>query len=204
MILATIMFYIFAALTVLSALMVISAKNPVKSVLFLIFAFFNSAGLFVLLGAEFIAMLMVIVYVGAVAVLFLFVIMMLNINYEKMKEGFIHYLPLGIFMAGILLVELYAIIEYSTQGYRKAMQDILPQTASTLSTNTESIGAVLYTDYLYLFQIAGLICLGAMIGDIVLTHRERKGVKRQNIQQQLARDPSKTVELKNVESGSGV
>ncbi len=149
-------------------------------------------------------MLMVIVYVGAVAVLFLFVIMMLNINYEKMKEGFIHYLPLGIFMAGILLVELYAIIEYSSQDYAALMQGVLPQTGMRMPTNTESIGAVLYTDYLLLFQIAGLILLVAMIGAIVLTHRERKGVKRQNIQQQLARDPKKTVELKQIKSGSGV
>ena len=204
MIIQAIAFYIFAAILVGSAVMVISARNPVHSVLFLILAFFNAAGLFVLLGAEFIAMVLVIVYVGAVAVLFLFVVMMLNINFTELREGFLQYLPVGGLVGLVLLAELVFVFA----GWVLAPEDTLVRAAPTPPvdqiSNTHAIGAVLYTDYIYPFQAAGLILLVAMVGAIVLTLRSREGVRRQSIDDQVARSRADAVELKKVQSGSGV
>ena len=194
-------FYMFAAVTVFSGLMVIGSKNPVHSVLFLILAFFSSAGLFVLLGAEFLAMILVIVYVGAVAVLFLFVVMMLDIDFAKLREGVLQYLPVSGLVGVILLAELVMIATANsittevTGGDRPIPTDI---------TNTQALGNVLYTDYIYLFQGAGLVLLVAMIGAIVLTNRSREGVKKQVIADQVARTAKDAIELKKIEPGEGI
>lgn len=197
MAIAVILFYVFSLLTLLSALMVISSSNPVHSVFFLILAFFNAAGLFILLGAELIAMMLVIVYVGAVAVLFLFVVMMLNINFIKMKEGFMKYLPVGMMVAVLLFVEIFFVLYTSSE--KIPVLNSVPKNI----TNAEAIGRVLYTDYIYLFQLAGIVLLVAMIGAIVLTHRQREGVKKQSISKQIARNKKETLEIVKVESGSG-
>lgn len=186
-------FYLFAAITIVSGLMVITARNPVHAVLFLILAFFNAAGLFVLMGAEFLAMLLVVVYVGAVAVLFLFVVMMLDIDYANMREGFQRHLPLGLIVGGVLLVELLVI--FSGPGTTIGVADV-----DLTRSNTAQIGDVIYTDYLYLFQLAGMILLVAMIGAITLTMRHREGVKRQSIALQNARTREETVALVSVEN----
>lgn len=199
---ASIVFYLFSSLTIASAVMVIAARNPVHSVLFLILSFFNAAGLFVLLGAEFIAMMLVIVYVGAVAVLFLFVVMMLDINFVKMREGFQRYLPVGGLIGIILLVEVI-FVAFSWSVLTPETREALP--APETVTNTEAIGAVLYTKYIFLFQTAGLILLVAMIGAIVLTMRTRPDVRRQSIQKQLQRKVEDTLEIvKDVPKGGGV
>ena len=186
-------FYLFAAITIASGLMVITARNPVHAVLFLILAFFNAAGLFVLMGAEFLAMLLVVVYVGAVAVLFLFVVMMLDIDYANMREGFQRHLPLGLIVGGVLLVELLVI--FSGPGTTIGVADV-----DLTRSNTAQIGDVIYTEYLYLFQLAGMILLVAMIGAITLTMRHREGVKRQSIALQNARTREETVALVSVEN----
>jgi len=195
--LSSVFFYLFATICCLSGLMVVSSRNPVHSVLFLILAFFNAAGLFVLLNAEFLAMLLVVVYVGAVAVLFLFVVMMLDINYSELREGFQKYRPLGLFIGAVLLVELFAtFFEYS--GNIKS----LPSPGDV--HNTKALGQIIYTDYIYLFQLAGLILLVAMIGAIALTLRKRTGVRKQVIADQNARTRAETVKLAKVETGAGV
>ena len=186
-------FYLFAAITIASGLMVITARNPVHAVLFLILAFFNAAGLFVLMGAEFLAMLLVVVYVGAVAVLFLFVVMMLDIDYANMREGFQRHLPLGLIVGGVLLVELLVI--FAGPGTTIGVAEV-----DLTRSNTAQIGDVIYTDYLYLFQLAGMILLVAMIGAITLTMRHREGVKRQSIALQNARTREETVALVSVEN----
>ena len=188
-----IFFYIFSFIILSSAVMVISSRNPVHSVLFLILAFFNSAGLFVMLGAEFLAMMLIIVYVGAVAVLFLFVVMMLNINISEMKEGFQKYLPIGLLVGIILLAEIFFVI--SGDGIQRDL-NINVQTIP----NTHLIGSVLYTDYIYLFQLSGLILLVAMIGAITLTLRERTGVKKQIVNSQTDRKISDVIEVIKVNS----
>ena len=196
-------FYFFSFIAVFSALMVISSKNPVHSVLFLILSFVSASGLFVLLGAEFLAMILIVVYVGAVAVLFLFVVMMLDINFVKLREGFLQYLPFGALLGIVLLIELIMIflsnkltdmtlIEYNAFPVFKQIE------------NTKEIGSVLYTKYFYLFQLSGLILLVAMIGSIVLTLRQRTGVKKQSIHQQINVDAKKAIEKKKIEIGSGV
>jgi NADH-quinone oxidoreductase subunit J len=199
MILQALAFYVFAAITVASGFMVIAARNPVHAVLFLILAFFNSAGLFVLIGAEFIAMILVIVYVGAVAVLFLFVVMMLDINFAELKQGVLQYLPVGALIGLILLVELVLVL---------ASWRLAPGAAMLASTppveNTQAIGLLMYTRYVYLFQGAGLILLVAMIGAIVLTLRSREGVRRQSIARQVARRREEAVAVVQVKSGEGV
>ena len=192
-------FYLFSAVTIVSAVMVISSKNPVHSVLFLILAFFNAAGLFVLLGAEFLAMILVIVYVGAVAVLFLFVVMMLNIHVEDLRKGLIKHLPLSLFIGFVFLVELVFVL--SSGGWKKTSNAVL---APDAPHNTQALGNVLYTDYVLLFQGAGLILFVAMIGSIVLTLRQRDGVKRQNISRQVARTRADSVEIKKVKSRNGI
>jgi NADH-quinone oxidoreductase subunit J len=203
MIVQALVFYLFAAMLIAAAVMVVAARNPVHSVLFLILAFFNSAGLFVLMGAEFLAMVLVIVYVGAVAVLFLFVVMMLDIDYVRLREGVLQYLPIGGLIGLILLVEL--ILVASTWA-------LVPDAGSLASpiakpggpSNTEQIGLLLYTKYIYLFQAAGMILLVSMIGAIVLTLRRRPGVKRQKIGKQVARRREDSVEVVKVPPRSGV
>jgi NADH-quinone oxidoreductase subunit J len=199
--LATLVFYIFAAITIASAVMVISSKNPVHSVFFLILAFFNSAGLFILLGAEYIAMTLVIVYVGAVAVLFLFVVMMLDINFAELRQGFLKYLPVGAGVATLLFIELIFVFyaSLSNPGAIAPAQNVI-----TDETNTQAIGSIMYTYYLYPFQMAGIILLIAMIGAIVLTHRTRGGVRKQNIASQMSRKREDSVVIVHVESGKGI
>ena len=195
--LSSVFFYLFAGICCLAGLMVVSSRNPVHSVLFLILAFFNAAGLFILLNAEFLAMLLVVVYVGAVAVLFLFVVMMLDINYSELREGFQKYRSLGLLIGAVLLVELFAtFFEYS--GNVKS----LPSPGAV--HNTKALGQVIYTDYIYLFQLAGLILLVAMIGAIALTLRKRSGVRKQVIADQNSRTRAETVKLAKVETGAGV
>jgi NADH-quinone oxidoreductase subunit J len=197
-------FYLFAGITVASAVMVISARNPVHSVLYLILAFFNSAALFVLLGAEFLAMILVVVYVGAVAVLFLFVVMMLDVNLAELRQGFLQYLPIGGLVGLILFVELVMILGAWTCAPEAAKVAQFPTPPVTEVTNTEALGRVLYTDYVYLFQASGLILLVAMVGAIVLTLRQREGVRRQAIGRQIARRREDTVEVKDVPTGRGI
>ena len=188
-------FYLFAAVMLGAGLMVVVSRNPVFSVLFLILAFFNAAGLFVLIGAEFIAMLLVVVYVGAVAVLFLFVVMMLDINFAEMRAGFQKYLPIGLVVGGILVFELVAAM------YGDAFSGATLPAASEIS-NTRALGNVLYTKYMYLFQVAGLILLVAMIGAISLTMRRRTGVRRQVISEQNMRRREDSVEIVDVPVGA--
>ncbi len=194
-------FYLFSLVTLLSAMFVITAKNPVHSVLFLILAFFNAAGLFVLLGAEFVAMILVIVYVGAVAVLFLFVVMMLDTGFAELRKGALQYVPVGLVIGGVLLAELIFI--YSAWEFAPSVASNLASPVST-ENNTESLGLLLYTDYVYAFQIAGLILLVAMIGAIVLTHRQRSGVRRQKIKEQNTRKREDAMEVVKVKTGKGV
>jgi NADH-quinone oxidoreductase subunit J len=199
--LAALAFYLFAAILIASAVMVIAAKNPVHSVLFLILAFFNAAGLFVLLGAEFLAMILVVVYVGAVAVLFLFVVMMLDIDFAELKRGALQYLPFGVLIGLILVAEL--VMAGSAWVLKPAAKTALASATPPGVTNTAALGHILYTDYVYYFQIAGLVLLVAMIGAIVLTLRSRPGVRRQVIAVQNARTAAMAVELVDVQPGQG-
>ena len=195
-------FYIFSAVILLSSLMVISSRNPVHSVLFLILAFFNAAGLFVILHAEFLAMILIIVYVGAVAVLFLFVVMMLDFKTSLDKSNILQYMPIGIFVGMVFISELIIVL-INTKLELKNIQILTnPLTNFGDLTNTEAIGSILYTDYILYFQVSGIILLVAMVGSIVLTLRDREGVKRQSIPQQLNR--TSQIELKDVKSREGV
>ena len=203
MILYSLSFYLFSSIAVLSALMVISAKNPVHSVLFLILSFVNAAGLFVLLGAEFLAMILVVVYVGAVAVLFLFVVMMLDINFIKLREGFLQYLPFGALLGIVLVVELGILYLTDTSSSINSSLSSLEPSINELE-NTKMIGQILYTKYFFLFQICGIILLVAMIGSITLTLREKEGVKKQNINEQNYLDSSKAIEKKKIKLGEGI
>ena len=203
MIIADLVFYLFASVTVAAGVMVISARNPVHSVLFLVLAFFNSAGLFVLMGAEFLAMILIVVYVGAVAVLFLFVVMMLDINFVALREGFLQYLPTGGLIGLILLAELVLVIGGWSIEAEIAVPASAPIPAPAELSNTEALGGVLYTRYAYLFQAAGVILLIAMVGSIVLTHRVRPGVRKQRISRQISRTREEAVELKKVSPGEG-
>lgn len=198
---ASLAFYMFATVLVLSALMVISARNPVHSVLFLILGFFNAAGLFVLLGAEFLAMILVIVYVGAVAVLFLFVVMMLDISFAELRKGAMQYVPMGLMIGGLLLAELVTI--FGAWKFGPGVEPA-PATPGSDVTNTEALGLVLYTDYVFPFQVSGLILLVAMVGAIVLTLRQRAGVRRQRVAEQNARRPEDVVEIRKVTPNTGV
>ncbi|MBL0767472.1 NADH-quinone oxidoreductase subunit J [Sphingopyxis sp. XHP0097] len=195
-------FYLFATIVIASAAMVIFARNPVHSVMWLILAFFNAAGLMLLAGAEFIAMLLVIVYVGAVAVLFLFVVMMLDIDFAELRAGFVRYLPLGTLVAIILAAELvFAVGAWSAGGV-----DLAARTAPVVSdtSNIQQIGELLYTRYIFLFEAAGIVLLVAMIGAIVLTHRQRGGVRAQNVAQQVRRRPEDATRLVDPGTGQGV
>ena len=204
MIIQGLAFYLFAFVTVAAAVMVISARNPVHSVLFLILAFFNSAGLFVLMGAEFLAMILIVVYVGAVAVLFLFVVMMLDINFVELRQGFLQYLPLGALVGLILLAELVLVGGAWVVAPQAEAVAAVPIPPIEETHNTEALGNVLYTRYVYLFEAAGLILLVAMIGSIVLTLRQREGVRRQSISRQVSKKSAEAIEVKDMPSGSGV
>ena len=206
MVLQAIAFWLLAATTVIAALMVISARNPVHSVLFLITTFFSTAGLFVLLGAEFLAMILVVVYVGAVAVLFLFVVMMLDVDFVALRQGFARYLPIGGIVAGVLTVEMAVVAASVVSGGATALSKgpLYHSAGAGSVTNAEAIGRVLYTDYVYFFQAAGLVLLVAMIGAIVLTLKHREGVKRQDIGAQVGRTTAKGMRLVNIKSGEGI
>jgi NADH-quinone oxidoreductase subunit J len=194
-------FYLFSAVMIASAFMVITAKNPVHSVLFLILAFVNAAGLFLLLGAEFLALILIVVYVGAVLVLFLFVVMMLDVDFAELKQGFQRNLPIGATIGGIVLIELiFCVGAWSVGGAATQVTTPAPPGLS----NTAALGRVLYTQYLYLFEVAGLILLVAMIGAIILTLRHKRGIKRQRIELQNERSANSAVELKKHPSRAGV
>jgi NADH-quinone oxidoreductase subunit J len=201
---AAIFFYLFSAVMLASGVMVISSRNPVHSVLFLILAFFNAAGLFILLGAEFLAMILVVVYVGAVAVLFLFVVMMLDIDFAELRQGMINYLPVGATIGLILLVELVLVVAgwSISPDLLKTVTAPTPPVADV--TNTEALGRILYTKYIYYFQAAGLVLLVSMIGAIVLTLRHKPNVKRQSIAEQVARGPATAIEIRDVKPGQGI
>ena len=202
MIFPALFFYLFAGVCVASAAMVITSRNPVHSVLFLILAFVNAAGLFILLGAEFLAMILIVVYVGAVAVLFLFVIMMLDVDFAELREGFLEYLPFGMVIAAVFLLELLLVVGgwTLTPTVTKSITAAIPGDVS----NTEALGLVLYTKYIQYFQLAGLVLLVAMIGAIVLTLRHRESVKRQDINVQNARTPEMAMRVRQVASGQGL
>ncbi len=202
MIIHAIFFYLFAGITVASAVMVIAARNPVHSVLFLILAFVNAAGLFVLLGAELLAMILIVVYVGAVAVLFLFVVMMLDVDFAELREGFLSYLPVGALVGALLLAELLLVVGAWAIGPEVVKSVTAPIPAGV--SNTEALGLVLYTRYVYYFEAAGVILLVAMIGAIVLTLHHKPNVRRQNIAQQVARRPASAIEVVKVKSGQGL
>jgi NADH-quinone oxidoreductase subunit J len=199
---AALFFYLFSAVMIASAFMVISARNPVHSVLFLILAFFNAAGLFILLGAEFLAMILVVVYVGAVAVLFLFVVMMLDVDFTELKQGYLQYLPVGASLGLVVLIEIALVVGAWTIGPVSIANVTTPMPPGM--TNTMALGQVLYTRYAYLFEAAGLILLTAMIGAIVLTLRHKVGIKRQNVALQTERTPAEAVEIRKVASRQGV
>jgi NADH-quinone oxidoreductase subunit J len=200
MVIQSLVFYLFSAMLLFAGVMTISARNPVHAVLFLILAFFEAAGLFLLLGAEFLAFILVIVYVGAVAVLFLFVVMMLDISFQEMRKGFRRYLPIGVAVGLILATQLVLV----GGTWVMSPEALMASAPAADIDNTRAIGRLLYTDYFYPFQVSGLILLVAMIGAIVLTHRQPKNVRKQNVKDQLNRDPKEVVELVKVESGKGV
>jgi NADH-quinone oxidoreductase subunit J len=200
--LSALFFYLFAIICVGAAFMVIAARNPVHAVLFLILAFFNAAGLFVMLGAEFLAMILIVVYVGAVLVLFLFVVMMLDVDFAVLKAGFLKFLPIGATVGLLLLVELILIVGVWVTA--PEITALAPTPPPSEISNTEAIGLILYTRYVYLFEVAGLILLVAMIGAIVLTLQHKRDVKRQNVSAQVGRTREKSVELVEVESGRGL
>ncbi|MEO1016132.1 MAG: NADH-quinone oxidoreductase subunit J [Pseudomonadota bacterium] len=204
MALSAVFFYLFSSVLIAAAVMVIAARNPVHSVLWLILAFFNAAGLFILLGAEFLAMILVVVYVGAVAVLFLFVVMMLDVDFVELREGFLEYMPIGVVIGVILFAEMLFFIGAATITPEVTARIEVPIPNPDEITNAEAIGRVLYTDYILFFQIAGMVLLVAMIGAITLTLRHKEGVKRQNISDQVARTPATAIEVRKVDSGRGV
>ena len=206
MALQAIAFYLMALITLASGFCVVSARNPVHSVLWLILSFFSAAGLFVLLGAEFLAMLLVVVYVGAVAVLFLFVVMMLDVDFAALRQGFARYMPLGLVVAAILAAEM-VLVSATVAGDGAAKASAGPMASGAASadvTNAEAIGRVLYTDYVYFFQAAGMVLLVAMIGAIVLTLRHKPGVKRQVIMDQVLRTPKSGMRMVSPKPGEGI
>jgi len=204
MIITAIFFYLFAAACIASAIMVVTARNPVHSVLFLIIAFVNASGLFILLGAEFLAMILIVVYVGAVAVLFLFVVMMLDVDFAELRQGFLNYLPVGFLVGAILLAELLFIVGawVIAPGVPKAITVPIPSPSAI--SNTQALGLVLYTRYVYFFEAAGVILLVAMIGAIVMTLHHSPDVKRQNVGAQVARRRANAIDVVKVKSGEGL
>ena len=201
MTLALFFFYVFSIIAVASALMVIASRNPVHSVLFLILCFVNAAGLFMLAGAEFLALILIVVYVGAVAVLFLFVTMMLDVDFASLRQGMLQYAPVGVVIGVILLLELLLVGGSYVVAPQVTASSVVPINAAI--DNTHALGQVLYTRYVFLFQAAGLVLLVAMIGAIVLTHRKRGWVKRQDVLTQMYRDPKTAVELVDIKPGQG-
>jgi NADH-quinone oxidoreductase subunit J len=201
-ILPAVFFYLFAGVCVACAFMVIAAKNPVHSVLYLILAFFNAAGLFLLMGAEFLAMILIVVYVGAVLVLFLFVVMMLDVDFAELRQGFLQYLPVGVLVGIVFLAELLLVVGAWVigPGLPQAISSPIPGNL----TNTEALGRVLYTQYVYYFQASGVVLLVAMIGAIVLTLRHKPNIKRQNISDQVARTKATAMDVRQVKSGQGL
>ncbi len=204
MIIPALFFYLFAGICVASAVMVVASRNPVHSVLFLILAFVNAAALFMMMGAEFLAMILIVVYVGAVAVLFLFVVMMLDIDFVALRQGFLNYLPIGALVGVAFLIELLLVLGSWAIGPGVPKTIVLPIPSAATVTNTEALGLVLYTRYVYFFQAAGLVLLVAMVGAIVLTLRHKPHVKRQNISDQLMRKKSAIIELRQVRPGQGL
>jgi NADH-quinone oxidoreductase subunit J len=202
MIVAALFFYLFASVCVASAVMVIVSRNPVHSVLYLILAFVNASGLFVMMGAEFLAMMLVVVYVGAVAVLFLFVIMMLDVDFTELREGFIEYLPVGLVIGGIFMFELLLVV--GVWAINPAVTKTITAAIPANVSNTEALGLVLYTKYIHYFQLAGMVLLVAMIGAIVLTLRHKANVKRQDINVQNARTPDIAMAIRKVAPGQGL
>ena len=202
MIVAALFFYLFAGVCVASAAMVIVSRNPVHSVLYLILAFVNASGLFVLMGAEFLAMILIVVYVGAVLVLFLFVVMMLDVDFAELRQGFLQYLPIGVLVGVVFLAELLLVVGAWVigPGLPQAISSPIPGNL----TNTEALGRVLYTQYVYYFQASGVVLLVAMIGAIVLTLRHKPNIKRQNISDQVARTKESAMEVRQVKSGQGL
>jgi NADH-quinone oxidoreductase subunit J len=200
--LAAVFFYLFAFVCVASAFMVVAARNPVHSVLYLILAFVNAAGLFVLMGAEFLAMILVVVYVGAVAVLFLFVVMMLDVDFAELRQGFLQYLPIGMVVGVIVLAELVWVAVAWTISPEVVSHPGVPIDMAV--TNTQALGHVLYTRYVFFFQGAGLILLVAMVGAIVLTLRHKEGIRRQDATAQSARTISEAIEIRKVQPGQGL
>jgi len=204
MILPALFFYLFAAICIASAFMVIASKNPVHSVLFLILAFVNASGLFLLMGAEFLAMILVVVYVGAVAVLFLFVVMMLDVDFAELREGFLQYLPVGALVGFILLAELLLVVGAWVIGAGVPQAITTPIPSPDSVSNTEALGLVIYTRYVYFFQASGLVLLVAMIGAIVLTLRHKPNVRRQDIAEQVARTRETAIDIVKVRPGQGL
>ncbi len=204
MIVNAIFFYLFAGICVASAVMVVTARNPVHSVLFLILAFVNAAGLFVLLGAEFLAMILIVVYVGAVAVLFLFVVMMLDVDFAELRQGFLNYLPVGALVGAVMLVELLIVVGAWVIGPEVAKAVTSPIPLSSDISNTQALGLVLYTRYVYYFEASGIILLVAMVGAIVLTLQHKPNVRRQNIAAQVARSRASAIDIVKVKSGQGL
>jgi NADH-quinone oxidoreductase subunit J len=204
MIINAIFFYLFAGVCVASAVMVVTARNPVHSVLFLILAFVNAAGLFMLMGAEFLAMILIVVYVGAVAVLFLFVVMMLDVDFAELRQGFLNYLPVGALVGAVLLAELLVVVGAWAIGPNVPGAITAPIPAPGDISNTQALGLVLYTRYVYFFQAAGMILLVAMVGAIVLTLQHKPNVRRQVIADQVARRRETAIEIVKVKSGQGL
>jgi len=204
MILPALFFYLFAGVCVASAFMVIAARNPVHSVLYLILAFVNASGLFVLMGAEFLAMILIVVYVGAVAVLFLFVVMMLDVDFASLRRGALQYLPIGALIGGILVVELVSVLFFWALRPETSQVIATPIPPPASITNTEALGQVLYTRYIYFFQAAGLVLLVAMVGAIVLTLHHKPKARRQDAGRQVARTKSRAIEVVKVKSGQGL
>ena len=202
MIISAVFFYLYAGICVASAVMVIAAKNPVHSVLFLILAFVNAAGLFVLLGAEFLAMILIVVYVGAVAVLFLFVVMMLDVDFAQLRQGFLNYLPIGALIGLIFAVELVLVV--FSWAFAPDVSSAVAVPTPDAITNTEALGRILYTRYIYFFQAAGLVLLVAMIGAIVLTLRHKTNIRRQSVSQQVARTRATAIDVRQVRPGQGI
>ncbi|TCT01528.1 NADH-quinone oxidoreductase subunit J [Aquabacter spiritensis] len=197
-------FYLFACVLVASAFMVIASRNPIHSVLFLILCFVNAAGLFILIGAEFLALILVVVYVGAVAVLFLFVVMMLDVDFVELRQGFLQYLPIGALVGMIFLAELVLVAGTWVAGPTVASVPQIAQAGTAALTNTQMLGRVLYTEYVYFFEAAGMVLLVAMIGAIVLTLRHKPNVKRQNISDQVARTAKTAIDVVKVKPGQGI
>lgn len=202
--LPAVFFYLFATVTVASAFMVIASRNPVHSVLFLILAFVNSAGLFLMAGAEFLALLLIVIYVGAVAVLFLFVVMMLDVDFAELREGYLQYLPVGMIIGLIVFLELLMVLGSWVLAPGAAADAVEPIPDLDQVSNIQALGDVLYTEYVFFFQISGMILLVAMVGAIVLTLRHKENVRRQNIAEQVARTPETAIEVVKVESGKGI